>query len=534
MSLYWFIILPLTSALIGYITHSKREKLLLLIMQGFYMYMAITNFIRVKTHGTIYEVLGDYKPGVGISLRADIFGSVMIILTVFMFTCLIFYNYYKHYMNPLFMFLFLALQGLLCGLFLSNDLFNIYVLIEVATILVSVLIIFKKDATSIYDGMLYFLINLASMTLFFMGIGYMYKIFGTLDMTLIEERMALVENKRVLIIPFVTLITAVDLKAAIMPLFSWLPKAHGTASAPSIISATLSGLYVKGGVYLFIRFIGLFDSVFESTFIFLVLGFLTSVVGFTFALSQTDIKLILAYHTVSQIGLIIFGLSIGSDYSYWGAIYHICNHAIFKSTLFLTAGIIIDEYGTRNINEIRGVLHKMPFVAVAMVAAMLGITGAPLFNGSFSKYMIQKGFSDSIYFEIGLFIINLGTIMSFVKYSTMLFGRAHESRFKIHWNQRVVILFLGLVCFLGGVLGPVFMDLLFSIHVTISIESYVEKFGIYMGSAAIGIFFYFFLYHHIGLFRKIREIDLTFNQIAMTMVVFYSTFLTYMLIQYGW
>jgi len=533
MSLFWFIILPLISALIGYISHSKWYKLLLICMQLFLVTMAVLNFIHVKYHGTRFEVLGGYPIGIGIGLRSDLFGSIMIVLTIFLFTCLIIYNYHKHYMNHLFMFLFLALQGMLCGLFLSNDLFNIYVLLEVSTIIVSILIIFKKDSTSIYDGMIYFLTNLASMTLFFLGVGFMYKIFGTLDLTLISERMELVPDKRILIIPFVLMITAVDLKSAIMPLFSWLPKAHGTASAPSIISATLSGLYVKGGVYMFIRLVDLFDPVFNTTAIFMFLGFLTAIVGFMFALSQTDIKLILAYHTVSQIGLIVFGLSLDSQYGHWGAIYHICNHAIFKSTLFLTAGMIIEEYGTRNIKEIRGLIKRMPVVSVAMIVAMLGITGAPLFNGSFSKYLIEKGLQGSYIFEIGLFIINLGTVMSFVKYSTMLFGDYSGERYKTRWNQKFIILLLSSICFLGGILGPVFTDILFNLQVTISPASYLEKMFVYLISIGLGILFYYYLYHRIGLFKKIREVELSYNQIVMTMIIFYSSFLIFMIARYG-
>ncbi|MBN2221842.1 MAG: proton-conducting membrane transporter, partial [Vallitaleaceae bacterium] len=259
MSLYLFVVFPLFAALLGYLFSNRLSKSLIFLVQFVLFIMAILNFIEVRTNGPVLEVLGKYPLGVGISLKADIISSVLILLTVFLFSCLLLYNHHKTYMNHLFLFLFLILQGLLCGLFLSNDLFNIYVLVEVSTIIVSVLIIFKKDSKSIYDGMIYLLTNLASMTLFLLALGYLYRIFGTLDLTLLAQRIPEVSNPRTLIIPFALLITAVDLKAAIMPLFSWLPKAHGTASAPSIISATLSGLYVKSGVYIFIRIIDLFQ-----------------------------------------------------------------------------------------------------------------------------------------------------------------------------------------------------------------------------------------------------------------------------------
>ena len=219
---------------------------------------------------------------------------------------------------------------------------------------------FNKDSLSIYVVIVYLLTILVSMTFFLLGIGYLYKIFGHLDFETIKSLMPEIKNPRTLILPYTLLITSIGLKSAIMPLFSWLPRAHGTPSAPSIVSAILSGLYVKGGIYLLIRFQDTFSYHLDTSKAFLVMGFLTAVIGFIFALSQTDIKLILAYHTVSQIGLIIFGLSMGSEYSYYGAIYHIINHAIFKSTLFLTAGIIIEQYQTRDIRQIRGVFKRMP------------------------------------------------------------------------------------------------------------------------------------------------------------------------------
>lgn len=532
MSLFWFILIPLLVALVSYISSHRWMMYLIIVVQGFMFIMGIVNFIDVRNNGTRFENIGNYASGIGITLRSDLFGSVMVLLTLFIFSCLLIYNYHKEYMNYLFLFLFLILQGLLCGLFLSNDLFNIYVLSEVSTIVVSILIIFKKDSKSIYNGIVYFLTNLASMSLFLLGIGYIYKIFGTLDITLLEEGIKTYDTPGQLVIPFVLLITAVDLKASIMPLFSWLPKAHVTGSAPSIISAVLSGLSVKTGVYLFIRFYTLFTPAFGPLPIFIVLGFMTAFLGFNLAFSQTNIKLILAYHTISQIGLIVFGIAIGTNYSFWGAIYHITNHAIFKITLFLTAGIIVDHYKTTNIREIRGVFKTMPIVSIASIFAIFGITGAPLFNGSFSKYMIEKGAVDVPLLEVALLIINFGTILSFVKYASMFFGKS-RIRIKTRWNQVLIISLLSSICFLGGVFGSVFINILFKQHLSISFDSYVHKFVVYFINLTIAFLFYRFVYHRITFFKKIREFELSFNQIVMSIIIFYSGFLFYMMSQYG-
>lgn len=530
-NLFWFILFPIIIALITYIPKVKRFYIPIFILQLLFLGLAFYNFYLVKNNGTILEVLGNYSIGVGIALRSDLISSVFVLLTTFLFTCMLLFNYHKPYMNKLFLFLFLVLQGLINGIFLSSDLFNIYILIEVSTIVVSILIMFKKDSRSIYDGMVYLLTNLVSMTFFLLGLGYIYKIFGSLDLAYLKDNIQYIKSTKTLIIPYCLLITSVGLKAAIMPLFSWLPRAHGTPSAPSIISAILSGLYVKSGIYLFMRIQNVFYPVIDTTEIFILMGFLTAIIGFIFALSQTDIKLILAYSTVSQIGLIIFGLSLNDFYSYWGSIYHIINHAIFKSSLFLTAGIIIEEYDTRNIHHIKGVFKRMPFVTIISVLSILGITGAPLFNGSVSKYLIEKGTSSYNFLDYSILLINLGTIMIFIKYSSIFYGK-HNKRSTIKLNQKIVLLILTITCFLGGIMGNIFVGVLFNVNFTISLVSYIEKTMIYMLSIIISFIIYQYVYKKIKLFKLIREIELSFNQICFSIISFFTIILLYMNIRY--
>ncbi len=531
MSLFWLVVLPILTALIGYLSNYKKIHRLIWVSQVSTFIMAILFFIRVIAEGTITETLGNYSGGISINLVADAISTLFVVLTTFLFTIMLLFNYHKTYMNKLFLFLFLTLQGLIVAIFLSNDLFDIYTLVEVATVVVSILIMFKKDSQSLYDGMVYLLTNLVAMAFFLFGLGYIYKIFGTMDLSLIKAGVLLIENKDSLILPYVFLITAIGLKSAIMPLFSWLPRAHGTPSAPSIVSAVLSGLYVKGGVYLFIRFQDTFKAGLDTTSLFLLIGFLTAVFGFVFALSQTDIKLILAYHTVSQIGLIIFGLSMNSVYSYYGSIYHIMNHAVFKATLFLTAGMIIEEYETRDIRKIKGVFKRMPYVAVIMSVAILSITGAPLFNGSVSKYLIEKGIGYHTYLEYGLLFINLGTIISFVKYTTMLFG-PHEKRYHVRFNQKVALGILATVCVVTGVFGQRIISILFDLEVIIDLKSYLVKSTLYLSSLALGYLFYKYLYPRIGFFRTMREIELSFNEIIFSIVFFFGSMLSFLLVAY--
>jgi multicomponent Na+:H+ antiporter subunit D len=428
---------------------------------------------------------------------------------------------------------FLVFQGLVNGIFLSIDLFNIFVLVELSTVIISVLIMFKKDSQSVYDGMIYLLTNIVAMAFFLMGIGILYKTLGAVDLISLEYLIAEQASAKNLLLPYAFLITAVSLKAALMPLFSWLPKAHGTPGAPSVVSAILSGLYVKCGLYLFFRIQTVFQPAIDTRDLFLVLGLVTAVIGFVLAIAQKDIKLILAYHTVSQIGLIMTGLNMDHPYSQVGALYHIINHALFKSTLFLTAGMMIERYKTRNVDQIRGAFKTMPLVSAAALMAILGITGAPLFNGSISKYWITYGAKDT-WIHYALLVVNLGTIVSFVKYSAQFWGdpiqplegaktvrTKHGEDARLDSLSTVVVLVMGSLCLLGGMFSESLTRLLFSVSMPIEWDQYLEKVFIFILMLAAG-----YMVYHGGLkrwryFEKARGLELSFNQVCMTLVGFF-------------
>jgi multicomponent Na+:H+ antiporter subunit D len=533
IDLYVFILGPILIATLFYLFPRGYIKLAFIGFQVVLLFLSMKNFIYIRDNGTIIQNLGNWNSNLGITLRADLLSTILVTLTLFLFLAMLIFSYDKHYINNLFLFLFLILQSLIIGIFFSEDLFNLYILLEVSTMVVSVLIMFKKDKRSIYDGMLYLLVNIAAMTLFLFAIGYLYKMFGVLNIYSIYEKMYLVKDKKAIIFPYALIITAVGLKSALMPLFSWLPKAHGTPSAPSIVSAILSGLYVKTGIYLFIRVQFMFSPIIDTSQLFLIMGLLTGIAGFFLAICQSDIKLILAYHTVSQIGLIMIGLTLGEGYAYWGGIYHMINHAIFKSTLFLTAGLIIEEYNTRDIYKIKGVFKRMPFISIAAILAILGITGAPLFNGSISKYLIQSG-TKGTYMEYAILIVNFGTIASFIKYSSMFLGKKQESNFpikfrrnkKIKLNRTIVVLFLGIICFVGGVFGEKIIYILFSQKIHISLESYLHKAEVYLLTIIAGFLFYKFIILKWKILHKVREIELSFNGICISIVSFFFFMLT--------
>jgi len=513
----------------------KLARAIAIIAQAALLGYALNVFFMCKDADIVTSV-GNYDGFLGIILKADTLTSVMLILSSFMFLIATVYSFNDKF-SRLFWFFLFAWQGLLNGIFLSNDVFNVFVLMEVATVVVAALIMFKRDNRSMYDGMVYLMVNIVAMQFYLFGSGYIYKLTGTFDMTAAAQAAAGLD-RTTLVLPFALIMTAISLKCALVPLFSWLPKAHGTPGAPPAVSALLSGLHIKSGVYLFIRFKDVFGGLKAPEF-FLIIGIITGIIGFIFALSQTDIKLTLAYSTVSQIGLIMVGLCLDSSYSFSGSVYHIINHAFFKSALFLCAGIITHVYGTRDIHQIRGVFRRMPLVSVACFMAMLGITGAPIFNGSISKYFIMAGADRSV--SAAMIFINLGTIITFIKFTSMFFGRAGQTAGPVHeadsahaadiapgGRERVdilkqaAVLVLGALCLAGGIFGEHFIRFFFGVEVSVDAAGYIEKTGLFAVSVIAGYFIYRYFVSRSPYFRRIRGIELSFRQICASIGGFFA------------
>ena len=521
--LYILIVLPVFVGILAYFLPKKVAVAVCIFAQVIHLTFSIMSFLSAKI--TPLELaIGGWKPPIGITLYMDNVSAIMVIMVSFLFFMLLLFNIERHYVNNVFLMLFLIFEGLMAAIFLCEDLFTIFVMVEVSTIVVSLLIMSKRDSRSMYDGMIYLLVNIFAMTFYLFGLALLYKQTGTFSLKLLKELMSDVTNVRALYLPFAFMLTAVCLKAALMPLFSWLPKAHSTPGAPSVVSAALSGLYVKGGVYLFLRLTGAFYIIDVSGF-FLVAGIITAFVGFIFAICQSDIKLILAYHTVSQIGLIMIAINMGSEEARWGGIYHILSHALFKTVLFLAAGMMAEEYKTKNIYEIKGAFKRMPWVSVATIFAILGITGAPFFNGSMSKYMISHG-SQNIFMDIVLIIISLGTLISFVKFVNVFKGegnRAATSKLR-----KIIILILGVLCLFGGLFGETAIKFICNFIEHVNPGEYTVKALIFLASVAASYFIYFKLLSGKKILKKIGGFDLGINGIAMFIVMFFAVLTGYL------
>ncbi|MCK8059650.1 MULTISPECIES: complex I subunit 5 family protein [unclassified Fusibacter] len=532
LPLVLMVLAPIMLGLVFFIWPNRFAKPILLSLQVVLILSVLYLFYRLGSKQEIITLLSVHKLPMGMSLRFDTLSGVLLLLNSLLFFSAVVFNIHKYYMDKLFMFLFLSLQGLINGVFLSNDLFNVYILIEVATVVVSILIMFKKDAMSMYDGMLYLLVNLAAMAFFLFGVGYIYKYFGVFDFTGVKRLIPLISDPKQLIVPYAFLLTGVSMKAAIMPLFSWLPKAHGTASAPSIVSAILSGIFVKSGVYLFIRLSILFNPILNIQEYFLWAGFFTAIAGFTFAIAQTDIKLILAYHTISQVGLIMIGINIGTEVAYQGALYHILTHGIFKGLLFMTSGVMSEIYETRRIKEMKGLWKRSKLTSIALLTAVLSITGAPFFSGAYSKAMISAGRSDNL-FQIAMLIVSFGTMISFIKFHIVIFSKDEAAKPQaIAWNQGFAFVLMLALCLLFGLFGDVITHMIFRADFSFSVVKQASKILDFVVKMAISALVYKLWLSEGKHLVYFKGMELSFNNISLAIVSFFTVTVLYLNLLY--
>ena len=522
--LYYFVIVPVFLAVLLYLFSSLKIVRTIGIIAQFSLFLVSAYLFYTMEPGEYISVaIGGFESILGVWLRADTLSSVFLLLTTFLFLIGSIYSF-KESKSGLFWFLMFLWEASLIGIFLTGDLFNIFVLVEVGTVVVSIIILYNRANRSLYDGMIYLMINTVIIQFYMIGVGLIYRLTGGLDLVHVQNVFATMDS-RDLVLPYALLMTFVALKCALMPLYSWLPKAHGTTGAPAAASALLSGLHIKSGVYLFLRFQEMFEPI--ATFeIFLVIGVITAIAGVIMALAQTDIKLILAYSTVAQIGLIIVGLSVNTvgSYNYIGALYHILNHAIFKAALFLSAGVLAYAYGTRKLADIRGVFKVMPMLAIAKILAILGIVGTPLFNGNISKYFLMSGLD--FWLNTVLIIVNLGTITIFIKYSTIFFGKPKEQlHVKTDLLRHGPILILGVLCFVGGIFGVWSIEFLFNYTVYVDLQGYIEKTVIFFISLGIGYLIYKYYVEKSEFLKKVKEIDFCFRTMCLSIGIFMAVIL---------
>ncbi len=363
--------------------------------------------------------------------------------------------------------LFLLLVAAMTALAFSNDFFNIFVFTEVATIAACALIAIKAYRECVEASFKYLILSTVGSGFILLALALLYMVTGHFNLSLVAGEMAAAAEAYPMniMVALVLLIVGFGVKSAMFPLHVWLPDAHSSAPSPS--SAILSGLVVKIYAVVLIRVIlTVFGRGVLSTApiaeMLLLLSSAAIIGGSLFALAQRDIKRLLAYSTVAQIGYIYLGISLLSESGTMGGLVHIFNHALMKTLLFLAAGAMIHQTGLRDITKLSGIAKKMPITMGVFSIGALSMVGIPGFNGFISKMYLATGA-----FEAGkpafIIVILLSSLLNGLYYLPIVvrafLGAPDEgevfTRDRIPLSMTIPLVALGLACIYFGLIpGP--------------------------------------------------------------------------------
>lgn len=491
------------------------------------------------TEGVIKFTLGGWAKAIGVEFKIDNLSLIFMSMATIIWWIILIYAWKQKKSDYKFLFFLVFLEGCFLALVQINDFFTMFVLIEIVTIISSVLILYKKDGISLKAGLYYLLFNSIGMTIYLFGIHLIYLKLGTLNMSIIKAALIGQEfmsvEYSVIQVSFACFFVSMCVKAAMFPVYEWLPRAH--TAAPSYISALLSSLLVKTGLFGLIRIMDVFriESIYPMMF---YLGFFTAISGILFTISQNDIKGILAFSTISQIGFILMGIASNSDIGLLGSYIHIFNHFLMKSLLFLGAGIIINHYNVRRVTEIRGLLRSHPLLSSCMIIGLLSITGAPLFVGFISKTVIKLSIESE--FQLILFrIISIGSIISYMKFVQIFFGQPTRYK-KIGNGQQVAVVILTLLCIVFFLIeldiAPVIVSINDTVSESLTSSIYYAKASLYdnyymleyMAYLFIGVvIFKFIIKPQKKLLHFLRHFRIKFQDAIVSLLIFLILVITY-------
>ncbi len=427
--------------------------------------------------------VGSWLAPFGITIVSDLLSSVMVVITAIIGFSTALYSIgtidsqrEKYLYYPLLQFLLMGINGA----FLTGDVFNLYVWFEVMLISSFVLLALGGRRGQLEGAIKYVTLNLLSSAIFLAAVGILYGISGTLNMADLARVIPLLEQKELLTVVSILFMVAFGVKAAIFPLFFWLPASYHTP--PVAVSAIFAGLLTKVGVYALIRFFTtIFNHNIEFTHtILLVSATLTMFTGVLGAAAQSDFRKILSFHIISQIGYMILGLALFSPLAIAGAVFYIIHHIIVKTNLFFVSGVVKRLKGSYLLNEVGGVYKYYPFIGLLFLIPALSLAGIPPLSGFWAKFVVIKaGLELNQYFVVGIaLLVGILTLFSMTKIWNEVFWKDDPSGD----NQKVNELYQSLnrtKKFL------IFSPIVFLALITIIIGFYAEPFFTFANNVAV-------------------------------------------------
>ena len=416
------ILIPLLTAALSLLARDRKSvqrALSLCCMLGLVAVSAGLLY-SVTTEGIAAVQIGHWPAPFGITLVADAFSSIMVVLAAIVGLAVAIYSFltvdegreslgYYPLLNVLMM-------GV-CGAFLTGDLFNLYVWFEVMLMASFILLALGGERAQMEGAIKYVTLNLMSSALFLAAVGILYGMVGTLNMADLAVKLRSVDQPGLVTTLAMLFLVAFGIKAAVFPLFFWLPASYHTP--PVAVSAIFAGLLTKVGVYALIRVFSLLfvhDLGYTHTVLLVVAG-LTMVTGVLGAAAQTEIRRILSFHIVSQIGYMVMGLGLFTPLALAGSVFYITHHIIVKTNLFLVAGVVHRLQGSYELKRTGGLYETHPALSLLFLIPALSLAGVPPLSGFFAKlFLLKAGLDLGQYAMVATaLIVSLLTLFSMTK-----------------------------------------------------------------------------------------------------------------------
>jgi multicomponent Na+:H+ antiporter subunit D len=351
--------------------------------------------------GRISYRLGGWEPPWGIEYAVDNLNAFVLVIVTFIAFAVAYYaresvlKEIGEEKSTLFYSVYMLFITGLTGVTITGDIFNLYVFIELTSLSVYALIAMGQRRDALIASFNYLILGTIGGTFILLGVGYLYMVTGTLNMADLSRLLPDLYSSSAIRTAFAFFTVGLSLKVALFPLHIWLPRAY--SEAPSVVSAVVAATATKVMAYVLIRimftvFTVDFDvNVLPVSTILIILSSVAIIMGSVLAVAQTNLKRMLAYSSIGQIGYIVLGVALVNKLAMSGALIHILNHALMKGALFMVAGVLVYTTGVADIKALRGKGKEMPFTMAAFTIAALSMIGVPLTVGFTSKWYLALG-----------------------------------------------------------------------------------------------------------------------------------------------
>ena len=416
------IILPLLAAPVCVLAgRAGAAWLIALSSSVFSLAAAVALLQRVVQEGTVSYQLGGWAPPWGIELRVDLLGAYVLLIVCVIAALVMAYarrsviREVETSRIPAFYAAILLVCAGLSGITVTGDAFNLFVFLEVSSLASYALISMGRDRRAISAAFQYLVMGSIGATFILIGIGFLYLMTGTLNMQDLAQRLPAVADTRSVRAGFAFLTVGIGLKLALFPLHLWLPNAY--AYAPSVVSALFAATATKVAVYALLRFI---LDVFGVDFslgnmplnvLLIVLGSAGILIASLVAVYQENVKRMLAYSSVAQVGYMVLGIGLASAAGVSAAIMHLFNHALMKGALFLALGAVAYQLGRVGLRDFAGLGRSMPWTMAAIVIGGLSLIGVPGTAGFISKWYLVLAILEQDIWPLAVLVL-VGSILA--------------------------------------------------------------------------------------------------------------------------